>query len=63
MQKLETLDVTQGTQVSLATGFQIADAPGVFFVPSGALLLAPNVTVRGPLTFEADGSSIDFPFK
>ena len=63
VQKLQVVDVTQGTTVFFAPGFQVADARGVWNVPGGALLLAPNMSVTGPLTFSAVNSPLDLPFK
>ena len=45
LQKLKVLDVTMGTSVSLADGFQIAPEQGVWNVPAGAVLYAPHVAV------------------
>ncbi|KAK9918597.1 hypothetical protein WJX75_005223 [Coccomyxa subellipsoidea] len=61
--KLEAIDVTEGTQVSFSKGFQIADEGGIWYIPAGALLLAPSITVKGPLTLETEGSSNDQTFK
>ena len=50
LQKLRVVDVTTGTSVSLADGFQISSLPGVWNVPAGALLYAPHVAVPSMLS-------------
>ena len=63
MQKLQVVDVTQGTMVSFAPGFQVADSAGVWNVPGGATLYAPNISVTGPLTLSAVNSALDLPYR
>lgn len=57
------IDVTKGTQASLASGFQWSESYSIWNVPGGALLLAPNVSIHGPLVMEAADSALVPPFR
>lgn len=63
MQTLQVVDITQGTTVSFASGFQIADSAGIWNVPGGATLFAPNISVVGPLIMTALNSALDLPYR
>ena len=63
VQTLQVVDITQGTTVSFASGFQIADSAGIWNVPGGATLFAPNISVVGPLIMTALSSALDLPYR
>ena len=59
LQKLKVLDVTMGSSVSLADGFQISPEQGVWNVPAGAVLYAPHVAVSS-LSMTTDNNNTAF---
>ena len=57
------IDVTKGTEVSFANGFQISESGGVWNVPGGALLLAPNMSITYRQSIIAADSAEDPVFQ
>ena len=63
LQTLQIIDVTTGTRASFAPGFKWTENTGLWNVPSGATLLAPDMAIAGPITMLAGDSPQDPPYK
>ena len=63
VQTLQVIDVTTGTEVSFAPGFNWTTGAGLWNVPSGATVLAPEMAIDGPMCITLSDSPLDPPFQ